>query len=747
MANKIVVGDTLRRFKQILSPTGRNTHGALGAPATPATPGAPGAPGTTDHYDFATSHMAGAHGGDDDHPDNQVGYRGQSPRHQHQRSVGTSVNLVSSDNTPHRNDELPTSPGWLPTYQHNNHVIDRNERGRTDFSTSPDASDYEWRQGIHRVADGVESRAATTRSNDNVSRAGLMPPSTARLQLHKHTSIVACLYYNDTTYILDDSNQFYSLGEGYIQLISENVSSFGIYTDDEFGPWLMIVQNNKMLFRHILILTNNEFRNYGIHCTSVNTAVWPDLVFASNNKIYKHNPPQTDQLILDANMPVDYFQMDSQVLLARSQDGNFKVFVKQSNKFIPKYNMNKADVRATIMQDTSLVLLWRANNRGRVLVTKVDAATQHAEKVKNFNDNVMFYASNKMITINPEIRVSVQPANDSTGSQSDSESQYNAISTSRSTSPSPASQQSTEPAASATPTKPTKPATVQVSDQGLAGHARPAAPAVPAAKRKCVMPMPVPAKLSKQERIVSIDILNTQLLMLTTSTTSIFDLTESNTISSKPIRTNVAAKLGKLLPGLSNTALLMTDKLILWSKHKKQDLGTFKQVADLAVFEQNDQHDQHNQYCALVATNVSGEIWQVDFNLAGKVHSKQLFCKMQQQIVSVAKTASWVCVAQMMQIVVVSWTNRHTVHTLCKTDLPAKLCSFNDRLFAVSNRIQVWNNSNLPDNSKQQSCAVTQSGSVVACAANQNGLMVVHFQQNSFIVNYTNDDLVHSGVL
>ena len=236
-------------------------------------------------------------------------------------------------------------------------------------------------------------------------------------------------------------------------------------------------------------------------------------------------------------------------------------------------------------------------------------------------------------------------------------------------------------------------------------------------------------------------------MMLTTSTTSIFGLSQTNTISSKPIRINVAAKLGKLLPSLPDAALLMTDKLILWSKHKKQDLGGFKQVADLAVFEQNDQHDQHDQYCALVATNVSGEIWQVEFNLAGKVQSKQLFGKMQQHIVSVAKTASWVCVALRMQIVVVSWTNRHTVHKLCKTHLPAKLCSFNDRLFAVSNRIQVWNSSNLPDNSRQQSCAVTQGGPVVACAANQNGLMVVHFQQNSFIVNYTNDDLVHSGVL
>ena len=253
--------------------------------------------------------------------------------------------------------------------------------------------------------------------------------------------------------------------------------------------------------------------------------------------------------------------------------------------------------------------------------------------------------------------------------------------------------------------------------------------------------------MSKQERIVSIDISNTELLMLTTSTASIFGLTGSNTMRSKTNRTNVAAKLGRLLPGLPDAALLMTDKLIWWSKRKKQDLGRFKQVADLAVFKQNDQPDQHNQYCALVATNVSGEIWQVDFDLAGKVQSKQLFGKMQQHIVSVAKTASWVCVALRMQIVVVSWTNRHTVHKLCKTDLPAKLCSFDDRLFAVSNRIQVWNNSNLPDNIMQRSCALTQSGSVVACAANQNGLMVVHFQQNSFIVNYTNDDLAHSGVL
>jgi hypothetical protein len=364
----------------------------------------------------------------------------------------------------------------------------------------------------------------------------------------------------------------------------------------------------------------------------------------------------------------------------------------------------------------------------------------------------MFYASDKMLIIDSHINVEARPVDHSTG-QSGSESQYNSISTNNPTSSSLASQQSTEPAAPAAPAASaasaasTKPATVQVSNQGLAGHARPAVPAVPAAKRKCVMPMPVPAKLSKQERIVSIDSSNTQLLMLTTSTTSVFGLTRSNTISSKPIRTNVAAKLGKLLPGLSNTALLMTDKLILWSKHKKQDLGKFKQVADLAVFKQNDQPDQHDQYCALVATNVSGEIWQVDFDLAGKVHSKQLFCKMQQHIVSVAKTASWVCVAQRMQIVVVSWTNRHTEHKLCKTDLPAKLCSFNDRLFAVSNRIQVWENSNLPDNSTQQSCAVTQSGSVVACAANRDGLLVVHFQQNSFIVNYTNDDLVHSGVL
>lgn len=660
-------------------------------------------------------------------PDNTDGDNGQS-----QRKVARFIQVRRASST-NRQAPLGEQRSFGRQDAGNSLIAPQNYRHTDDdstnggYTTAPDATDDQWRQGIAHVLHTAKrvvrnGQASPPRYGNDEDHAGdgdndgshdLQPSVSgstmpARLvtrqnSLPVYTSILACLYYNDTTYMLDDSNTLYSSLNGRTENISEHVSSFGIYTGGSVHM-LIIVNNNKLFWREID--TNSDFENKHIDCTSVNTAVWPDLVFASNNKIYKVESPDNHLLILDANMPVDYFQMDSKVLLARSHDCNSKVFVKQSSEFIPMYNINKADVRATIQQNTYNVLLWRATRRGKVLVTQVDAASKQSKQLDNPDNKVMFYASDIILTIDQNNLVVTQ---------------HTSIQTSDSTESSLASTTSQASTAPSTPAAPAAPA-VRESNRV---HARPGP-----SKRKCAMPasMHLSAKLSKHDRVVSIDVLDNQLLVLTTSKAFIYNLETNNTTNSRPISINVAAKLGKLVPDRADTVLLMTDKLVLWTKHKKQIVDTFNQVAGLAVFCETTTNTTDKTY-ALVATNPSGEIWQVNLYEP----EKQLFTTMRRHIVSIAKTTEWVCVALHANIVIVSWANRYVTHVLCRTVVPAKLCSFADKLCAVSDTIQVWPNCRQQD---VQTCSAVQKGAVLACAVNSACLFVAHLLTTSFIVKY-----------
>ena len=564
------------------------------------------------------------------------------------------------------------------------------------------------------------------------------------------TRIVACLHFMIYTFMLDDANVLFrfNLSDNTTTVVACDVQSFGIRN---IQHQLMIVQNNKLQTRPVRTSTKAFTPLHDIVCSSVNTAICDEVVFAHNQKIYQYQPNGHDTLILDANMPVDYFQMDSNVLLAKTQDCRFKVFVKttgqtgQTGQFEPKYTINKINVRASILQDSFTILMWRTNKFGRIITNSVDA-----QRTTNLQppwaSKVAFYSQTNTVLLENNGRIDVMPnrmggsdapgapgasdASDASGGSGASDASDGHVSgTSSLQNTSVSSHESDQ----------TTPSTAS------GGSARAAQPA----KRKvsCELPTTLPKlpRLARSETVLCIDVLQNQLLVLTTKKASIYTLdtlANGELTQSKAKIIHVAAKLAKLLP--DNQMLCLSDKLVLYTHHKHHKPEQLAKFAKTTIPAGLATHNHDDREYAIVALNPAGEIWQVD------MHSKQMnsFTRMRRNVVSLASLPDWLCVALHDGITVISWQDRYVVHTL-RTNLanlaPSKLCSCDDKLFAVSTTIQVWTNQRILQTTRNQHNVIVDSeqqcearrDAIIACAADDNHLFVAHLLQTPLVDKYT----------
>ena len=592
-------------------------------------------------------------------------------------------------------------------------------------------------------------------------------------EMFSPTRIVACLHFMTYTVMLDDANVLFQVDlHARVTVVERNVQSFGIRNKQH---QLMIVKNNKLQQRQVGTRTEVFTALHGIVCSSVNTAICEQIVFAHNQKIYQYQPTGRT-LILDANMPVDYFQMDSKVLLAKTQDCRFKVFVKTTGptgptgQFEPKYTINKIDVRASILQDSFTILMWRKNRSGKVITNSVDAQ-QTTEPQPSWLQHAAFFSQTNRVYIMDDRTVDVlqyvpsttgatgavgaSDALDASGapgaSGASGASHGSDVDASGASDASDASVGSDVSSGHVSGTSSSQYSSVSSHDQTTQNTASGnSARAAQPAKRKvsCKLPTTLPKlpRLARSETVLCIDVLNNQLLVLTTKKASIYTLVNGELTQSKAKIIHVAAKLAKLLPG--GRMLCLSDKLVLYTHHKHhkpEQLAKFAKTTTPAGLATH-----HNAY-AIVALNPGGEILQVD------MHSKQMnsFTNMRSDVVSLASLPDWLCVALHHGITVISWQDRSAVHTL-RTNLanlanlaPSKLCSCDDTLFAVSTTIHVWTNQHILQTTRNQRNVIVDSehqcearrDTIIACAANSKHLFVAHVLQTPLVDKYTYEQL------